>query len=448
MTSYSRRHLMLIATILTVMLAISLLAVQPVNAKAKVKTPAKVTGLKVAEKPMADIQVGAAKMVLKWDKVKTARKYEVAYKTGHNDWTQVKTKGKATKYSLEGLNPYCKYSIKVRALNGKKAGKWSKTIEEYTKPYSFDVDLPDLTSALNVAKRGPGSITVAWNFNDPTDNELTDYKRARFDVFASLDGEKWVCVAENLTSATKEYTQRHCDQGSTYYFKVVPYDKISYKTFTVTGAESNVVSAKPRPIPGLVIEQHYTTANDEYIINRSFNLRGLMLHSVGGNIETAQEWVDLYNGDMKSAASVHGFIDGVTAALWQTLDWDVRAGHAGAEGNNRYIGIEMCESRYLQYSDDYEHFTVESGHEQDAKAVADRTYATAVKLFAFLCDYYGLNPMKKGNIVSHYEWGTEYSDLSGGGHLDPEHMWDQLHTGYTMDKFRQAVKNTMQQYTY
>ncbi|MBQ0040453.1 MAG: N-acetylmuramoyl-L-alanine amidase [Clostridiales bacterium] len=443
---YNRRFLTFIATILSVMLAISLLTVQPVDAKTKVKTPTKVTGLKVAECPMADMNVLAASLTLKWDKVKYAKKYEVNYKTGANAWT--KATSKKTKLKIEGLNPYCKYSIRVRALNGSKKGNWSKTIQQYTKPYSFDVDLPDLTKALKVKNRGLGSITVAWSFNDPTDSEMTDYKRARFNVYCSVDQENWVLVAENLTTATKEYTQRSCDQNVTYYFKVVPFDRTSYKTFEVKGNESNVVSAEVRKIPGLVIEQHYTTANDEYIFNRSFNLRGLMLHSVGGNIESAEEWVNLYNTTMKSAASVHGFIDGVTGALWQTLGWEVRAGHAEAEGNNRYIGIEMCESKYLQYGKDGVTFTVKEGHEQDAKAVAQRTYQTAVKLFATLCDYYGLNPMKKGNIVSHYEWGTEYYDLSGGGHQDPEHMWRQLKTGYTMDKFRSDVKSTMNQYCY
>ena len=445
-TIYNRRFLTFAATVLAMLLAVSLLAVQPAEAKCKVKTPAKTTGLKVAECPMADINVGAATLTLKWGKAKNAKKYEVNYKTGSNSWS--KATSKKTKFELAGLNPYCKYSIRVRALNGSKKGKWSKTIQQYTKPYSFDVDLPDLTQALKIKKRGLGSITVAWNFKDPTDGEMTDYKRAKFNVYCSVDKENWVLVAENLTAATKEYTQRGCDQDVTYFFKVVPFDNTSYKTFEVKGAESNVVSAEVRKIPGLVIEQHYTDANDEYIFNRSYNLRGLMLHSVGGNIETAQEWFDLYNGPMKSTASVHGFIDGVTGTLWQTLDWDVRAGHAGAEGNNRYIGIEMCESKYLRYGEDDVTFTVEAGHEQDARAVAYRTYQTAVKLFATLCDYYGLNPMKKGNIVSHYEWGTEYRDLSGGGHMDPEHMWDQLGTGYTMDGFRQAVKNTMNQYNY
>lgn len=437
----NRRIRILVAMLLIVMMVVS---AQPVSAATRIKKPAKVTGLKVVDCPMADLDAGAATLTVKWSKVKNAKKYELAYRTGDNDWIKLKTT--ALKYKIKSLNPYCKYSIKVRALNGSKKGSWSQVITQYTKPYSFDVDLPDLAEALKIKNRGLGSITIAWDFKDPTNDEMTDYKRARFNVYCSIDKKNWILVESGLTAATKEYTQRGCDQDVTYFFKVVPYDNTSYKTFTVTGAESNVVAAEVQKVPGLVIEQHYTAANDEYILNRSFNLRGLMLHSVGGNIETAKEWFDLYNGSMKSTASVHGFIDGTTGALWQTLGWDVRAGHAGAEGNNRYIGIEMCESQYLRYEDDYVTFTVEPGHLQDARAVAFRTYTTAVKLFATLCDYYGLNPEKKGNIVSHYEWGTEYYDLSGGGHMDPEHMWKQLNTGYTMDGFRRDVANLLEQY--
>lgn len=436
-----RRIRIIVAVMLAVMMVVS---AQPVSAKT-VKKPAKVAGLKVVECPMADLDMGAATLTVKWSKTKDAKKYEVAYKTGDNEWTRENSK--STKYTLRGLNPYCQYSIRVRGVNGTKKGSWSGTITQYTKPYTFDVDLPDLSNALSVKKRGLGSITIGWKYKEPAKSEMTDYKRARFNVYCSIDQENWVLVESGLTTAVRSYTQRGCSPDVTYYFKVVPYDSISYKTFVVDGTESNVVSAEVKKIPGLVVEKHYTTANDEYILNRSFNLRGLMLHSVGGNIETSQEWFNLYNGEMKSMASVHGFIDGTTGVLWQTLPWDVRAGHAGAEGNNRYIGVEMCESQYLQYGEDAVTFTVEKGHLRDAKAVAKRTYETAVKLYATLCDYYGLDPEKKGNIVSHYEWGTEYYDLSGGGHQDPEHMWKQLGTGYTMDGFRRDVKKMMNCYS-
>lgn len=433
---------MMSRVILTVMLLLTmcLVATLPVHAASR---PNKVTGVVVSAKADVDAATNTAGLTVKWSKAKNAKTYQLAYKTGDNAWVYKTTK--STKIGIKGLNPYCKYDIKVRGANGKTKGSWSKTINSYTKPASFEVDFPDL-AGFKIANRGLGSITVSWDYRDPTDDEMTDYSRIKFDVFCSTDGYSWTKVASALPSTTKSYTQRGCNQDVTYYFKVVSYDNTSYKTFTVKGPASKVVSAEVRKPDGLVIEKRYTKANDEYIFNRSYNLRGLMLHSVGGNVQSADEWFNRYNGSMKSTASVHGFIDGYDGHLLQTLSWDVRAGHAGAAGNNRYIGIEMCESQYLKYASDSVHFEVEAGHLEDAKSCARITYNTAVKLFATLCDYYGLNPTKKGVIVSHCEWGHEYYDISGGGHEDPEHYWNQLGTGYSMDKFRSDVKALLQQY--
>ena len=72
-----------------------------------------------------------------------------------------------------------------------------------------------------------------------------------------------------------------------------------------------------------------------------------------------------------------------------------------------------------------------------AKAVAKRTYETAVELFAMLCKKYSLDPLADGVIISHKE-GCARGIASNHG--DPEHLWAQLGTGYTMDGFRRAVK--------
>ena len=433
--------------ILTLVLLIGMMPMQILAATSK---PAQVTGLKIVERhnPFA-YQDGSgmygSPVTISWKAAKYAKKYQVGFRTGTNSWKYKNTTKK--KIKISDLSLYCKYDFKVRGVNGSKKGKWSEIISTYTKPLEFEVDFPDMSKALTVSNKGLGSLTIKWDFTEPTDSDMTDYSRVKYNVYCSTDTENWTLVGNKLDSKMRTFTQRGCNPGVVYYFKVQPIDNTSYKTFTVKGSMSNVVSAKVEVPEGLKIEEHFTTKNDEYILNRAFNLRGLVLHSVGDNIQSAKEWHDLYNGSMKSTASVHGFIDGTTGALWQTLPWEVRAGHAGAAGNNRYIGIEMCESKWLKYSDDYFTFTVEADHEQDAKDCAKTTYDAAVKLFAFLCDYYGLNPLKKGVVISHYEWGTEYKDLSGGGHEDPEHYWRQLGIGYTMDGFRTAVKELLNQYT-
>ena len=75
-----------------------------------------------------------------------------------------------------------------------------------------------------------------------------------------------------------------------------------------------------------------------------------------------------------------------------------------------------------------------------ARAVAKRTYEAAVELFAYLCKQYNLNPAADGVIISHREG---HSRGIASNHGDPEHLWNGLGMGYTMDGFRKAVKAAM-----
>lgn len=57
-----------------------------------------------------------------------------------------------------------------------------------------------------------------------------------------------------------------------------------------------------------------------------------------------------------------------------------------------------------------------------------------------LCKEYDLDPLADGVIISHAE-GHKRGIASNHG--DPEHLWNQLGMGYTMDGFRKAVKDAM-----
>jgi hypothetical protein len=97
----------------------------------------------------------------------------------------------------------------------------------------------------------------------------------------------------------------------------------------------------------------------------------------------------------------------------------------------------MCEPACIKYGSGA---TFTCSDVATAKAVAQRTYDTAVTLFAKLCKQFNLNPLADGVIVSHKE-GHKRGIASNHG--DPEHLWNQLGMGYTMDTFRKAVKNAM-----
>ena len=109
---------------------------------------------------------------------------------------------------------------------------------------------------------------------------------------------------------------------------------------------------------------------------------------------------------------------------------------AGQSANNTHIGIEMCEPACIAYTGGTS-FTFVCTDLPAAKAVAKRTYETAVELFAVLCRRYGLDPLGDGVILSHTEG---YSRGVASNHSDPEHLWNQLGMGYTMDGFRMAVQ--------
>ncbi len=183
----------------------------------------------------------------------------------------------------------------------------------------------------------------------------------------------------------------------------------------------------------------------EYILydspnyNRSGRLavRGLMLHSVGNPQPDAKTYADIFGDEDYTRSGVHGFIDAKTGQVYHTLPWNRVAWHCGGDGNLTHIGVEMCETDAAYYDDDDNiHITNSTQAKKDAKTA----YNSAVKLFAELAKEYDLDPLEDGVIISHNE-GWERGIASNHG--DPEHYWNAVGLGYTMDGFRKDVYNYM-----
>jgi N-acetylmuramoyl-L-alanine amidase CwlA len=183
------------------------------------------------------------------------------------------------------------------------------------------------------------------------------------------------------------------------------------------------------------------TKNPCYTAGEKITVKGLMLHSVGCNQPSASVFVKIFDDVNYSRCCVHAFIDGNTGDIHQTLPWNHRGWHAGkgAKGsaNNTHIGVEMCEPACIKYTGGS---TFTCSDLPVARAVAQRTYDNAVALFAHLCKEYKLDPLADGVIISHKE-GCKRGIASNHG--DPEHLWNGLKMGYTMDGFRRAVKAAM-----
>ncbi len=183
------------------------------------------------------------------------------------------------------------------------------------------------------------------------------------------------------------------------------------------------------------------TKNPCYMAGRKITVKGLMLHSVGCPQPKASAFINSWNSPSHDASCVHGFIDGNDGTVYQTLPWDHRGWHCGSgdkgSGNNTHIGVEMCEPACIKYTSGSNFICFDIAA---AKAAAERTYESAVELFAILCGKYGLDPLADGVIISHRE-GCSRGIASN--HRDPEHLWMQLGMGYTMDGFRKAVRAAM-----
>lgn len=185
------------------------------------------------------------------------------------------------------------------------------------------------------------------------------------------------------------------------------------------------------------IKESYLTNNPCYKAGKTITVKGLMLHSVGCPQPSASVFVNNWNKSTYDRACVHAFIDGNTGVIYQCLPWNRRGWHGGGASNNTHIGVEMCEPACIKYTSG-SNFTCSDT--TTAKAVVKRTYEAAVELFAFLCKQYNLDPLADGVIISHREG---HARGIASNHGDPEHLWNGLKMGYTMDGFRKAVAAAM-----
>ncbi len=185
------------------------------------------------------------------------------------------------------------------------------------------------------------------------------------------------------------------------------------------------------------IVESILTKNPCYQTGRKITVKGLMLHSVGCPQPSASIFIKQWNQANYRSACVHAFIDANDGMVHQTLPWNYRGWHCGGNGNNTHIGVEMCEPACIRYTAG-SNFTC--SNLEVARAVVKRTYEAAVELFAYLCKKYSLNPLADGVVISHKEG---HSRGIASSHGDPEHLWNQLGMGYTMNGFRKEVAAAM-----
>lgn len=182
----------------------------------------------------------------------------------------------------------------------------------------------------------------------------------------------------------------------------------------------------------MTLVESILTKNDCYKANRKITVKGLMLHSVGCPQPSAKVFMNNWNRPSIEKC-VHAFVDANDGTVYQTLPWNHRGWHAGGAANNTHIGVEMCEPAQIKYTGGATFKVV--GDKAKAIAAVERTYQSAVELFAQLCLKYSLNP--RTDIVSHKEGSAK---KIASNHGDPDHLWTQLGMSKTMGTFRSDVE--------
>ena len=178
------------------------------------------------------------------------------------------------------------------------------------------------------------------------------------------------------------------------------------------------------------------TENECYQMGQTIIPKGIMVHSTGANNPNLSRYVgpddgvlgENPNGNHWNHAGVnkcvHAFVgkDAMgKARIYQTLPWNWRGWHAGGSANNTHISYEICE-------DDLSN-----------SVYFLEVYHLSVRLTAYLCKEYGLDPMEKGVIICHSEG---YDAGVASNHGDVMHWFPRY--GKSMDSFRNDVKNEME----
>jgi len=166
--------------------------------------------------------------------------------------------------------------------------------------------------------------------------------------------------------------------------------------------------------------------------------QGAVLHSIGVTQPSAQKLRDGWQSRGSDYITHYVCDDKITI---QALYDSYKCWHIGSPGNDKWIGLEMCEPDSI-VSKDANQGTGGGFIVKDrvaAEAYVTATYNNAVKLFAQLCEKYGWNPYT--DIWTHGEISKR--GLSNTNHIDPEHIWKGLGMPYTMETFRRDVAAAM-----
>ncbi|MBR6825209.1 MAG: N-acetylmuramoyl-L-alanine amidase [Oscillospiraceae bacterium] len=185
--------------------------------------------------------------------------------------------------------------------------------------------------------------------------------------------------------------------------------------------------------------KNLNTTDQRYLNFQKIGPQGAVLHSIGTPQPSGKIIADYFDSpDVE--ASVHMVLE-ADGSCYELAPLNFRMWHVGGSANNTHLGIEMTEPDCISYDAEHGYKLTVYDHEKALDHV-QKTYWAAVHLFARLCTAFRWDALKDGVILSHKEC---YERGIGSNHGDPEHLWEALSTGFTMDGFRKDVAHRMEQ---
>lgn len=177
----------------------------------------------------------------------------------------------------------------------------------------------------------------------------------------------------------------------------------------------------------------HCTGNSRYKSGQKITPTGVVLHSIGcPQPDASVLWK--YWQTNSSSYMTHYVLD--DKKIYECANDNLRCWHVCSPGNNKWIGIEMCEPNTIKYTGGA---TFKVTNRTAAREYCKKTYQNAVWLLAHLCKKYGWDPYKA--VLTHHEVTTK--KLSNTDHIDPQHLWDGLGLDYNLAKLRKDVAAAM-----
>lgn len=204
--AHSRRINAIASIIIAFAVAVSMMAITSEDVSAASKKPGKV---KVTSMTKLNQMV-----TVKWKKTKRAKKYQIYAKKGKGKWKRVATvkdNGKKRQYyRVKGLKWNTKYQFKMRAVNGKKKGAWSRTWKgklakkttlqkEINRSASLKRELKQLNAKLNNEVKSQG---MSCSISAKGNTLIYNFRFAGNDFSYDLPGTRQLVKNEFVNAST------------------------------------------------------------------------------------------------------------------------------------------------------------------------------------------------------------------------------------------------------